>query len=138
MTDVVRMQLAGANPELHPIGTEPLPGTANYFLGNDPAKWHTGVPTYARVRYRGVYPGVDLVYYGNQRQLEYDFVVAPGADPKPIQLRFDGAKSLKLDGAGNLVIAAVNGEVAFQKPVIYQLAGAVRRPRGGAFPTARR
>ena len=83
MTDVVRMRLTGANSELNPVGTEPLQGTANYIVGNDPAKWHTSVPTYARVRYASVYPGVDLVYYGNQRQLEYDFVVAPGADPNP-------------------------------------------------------
>jgi hypothetical protein len=132
-TDVVRMQLAGANAELHPAGLEPLPGTANYILGNDPAKWQTGVSTYARVRYAGVYPGVDLVYYGNQRQLEYDFVVAPGADPKPIQLHFDGAKALRLDGAGNLVIAAANGEVAFEKPAVYQLAGGIRQPIEGRF-----
>lgn len=132
-TDVVRMQLAGATAGLHPAGMEPLPGTANYILGNDPAKWHTGVPTYARVRYAGVYPGVDLVYYGNQRQLEYDFVVAPGADPKPIQLRFDGAKALRLDGAGNLVIAAANGEVAFEKPAVYQMAGGIRQPIEGRF-----
>ncbi len=133
VTDVVRMRLAGANPELNPVGTEPLQGTANYILGNDPAKWHTSVPTYARVRYAGVYPGVDLIYYGNQRQLEYDFVVAPGADPKPIRLHFDGAKALKLDGAGSLVIAADNGEVAFHKPVVYQMAGAVRQSVEGHF-----
>jgi hypothetical protein len=65
-----------------------LPGTANYFIGNDPAKWRTSVPTYAKVKYAGIYPGIDLAYYGNQRQLEYDFIVAPGASPKPIRLQF--------------------------------------------------
>ena len=109
-----------------------IAGNRQLLLGNDPAKWHTSVPTYARVRYAGVYPGVDLIYYGNQRQLEYDFVVAPGADPKPIRLRFDGAKALKLDSAGSLVIAADNGEVAFHKPVVYQMAGAVTPVRRGA------
>jgi len=76
-TDVVRMELAGAHPGLRVSGTEQLSGTANYFIGNDPAKWHSNVPTYAKVKYSGVYPGVDLVYYGNQQQLEYDFVLAP-------------------------------------------------------------
>ncbi len=132
-TDVVQMQLAGARAGVEPSGVETLPGTANYFVGSDASQWHTGVPTYARVRYAGVYPGVDLVYYGNQRQLEYDFVVAAGASPKPIQLRFDGAKSLKVDGAGNLVIAAANGEVAFQKPVVYQMEAGRRRPVEGKF-----
>jgi hypothetical protein len=89
--DVLRMDLAGANRATHVIGSDTLPGTANYFIGNDPAKWHSGMPTYARVKYAGVYPGIDLVYYGNQRQLEYDFVVAPGANPKPIRLEFAGA-----------------------------------------------
>ena len=133
MSDLVRMRLAGANSELNPVGTEPLQGIANYIVGNDPAKWHTSVPTFARVRYASVYPGVDLVYYGNQRQLEYDFVVAPGADPKPIQLHFDGAKALKLDGAGNLIIVTDDGKVAFQKPMVYQMSGAVRQSVEGHF-----
>jgi len=69
------------------MGAEELPGKTNYFIGNDPKKWRTNVPTYAQVRYHDVYPGVDLVYYGNQGgQLEYDFVVAPGADPSAIAL----------------------------------------------------
>ncbi|MGD0009787.1 MAG: hypothetical protein ABSE93_14735 [Terriglobia bacterium] len=85
-SDVVRMQLAGANGKAEPRGEEQLPGTANYFIGNDPAQWHTSVPTYAKVRYTGIYPGIDLVYHGNQRQLEFDFTVAPGADPGVIAL----------------------------------------------------
>lgn len=133
LSDVVRMQLAGANPSVQPVGLDTLPGTANYILSNDASKWRTGVPTYARIRYEGVYPGVDLVYYGNQRRLEYDFVVAPGADSKLIRLRFEGAKNLNLDGAGNLVIVAANGELSFQKPVAYQLVGNIRRPIEGRF-----
>ena len=91
---VVRMRLAGAgNGVADPVGEEPLPGTANYFIGNDPANWHTSVPTYSKVRYSGVYPGVDLVYYGNRRQLEYDFVVAPGADTNLIRLQLPAPNS---------------------------------------------
>ena len=120
-TDVVRMELAGASSGLRVSGAEQLPGKANYFIGNDPAKWHSNVPTYAKVKYAAVYPGVDLVYYGNQRQLEYDFVVAPGADPKPVRLHFAGASKLKLNASGDLTIIAKNGEIAFHKPVIYQM-----------------
>ena len=78
---VVRMKLVGANPSPRVLGLEELPGKSNYFIGNDPSKWRTHVPHYAKVQYEDVYPGVDLVYYGNQRQLEYDLVVGPGADP---------------------------------------------------------
>ena len=78
---VVRMQLIGANSEPRVVGLDELPGKSNYFIGNDPKKWRTNVPRYAKVRYEEVYPGIDLVYYGKQRQLEYDLLVAPGADP---------------------------------------------------------
>jgi uncharacterized protein (TIGR03437 family) len=133
-TDVVRMRLAGASHgAAAPVGEEQLPGTANYFVGNDPSKWYASVPTYAKVRYRGVYPGVDLVYYGNQRQLEYDFVVAPDADPKPIRLRFSGAKGLRLGADGDLVVTAADGAMTFHKPVVYQLADGQRRAVNGSF-----
>jgi hypothetical protein len=118
--DVVRMYLVGAKSGPQVSGLDLLPGTANYFIGNDPAKWRKGLPTYSKVQYLSVYPGIDLVYYGNQRQLEYDFVVAPGADPKPIRLRFRGAKKLSLSKSGDLTVAAMNGEVEFHKPVVYQ------------------
>ncbi len=81
---VLRMKLVGANPDAKVTGSEELPGKVNYFIGNDPKKWRTDVPTFAKVSYENVYPGVDLIYYGNQGQLEYDFVLAPGADPKAI------------------------------------------------------
>src|SRR5438105_1887042 len=93
----LRMQLLAANPASQPVAREELPGKSNYFIGNDPAKWRTGIPTYAKVEYRDVYPGVDLVYYGNGRQLEHDFVVRPGADPHAISLGFPGARTLALD-----------------------------------------
>jgi len=131
--DVIQMQLAGANPQARTEGEERLPGTANYFLGDDPAKWHANIPTFARVRYREVYPGVDLVYYGNQRQLEYDFVVSPGASERPIRLQFAGASAVSLDAAGNLEIAAKNGSIEFHKPEVYQTVAGVRRPVAGSF-----
>ena len=132
-TDVVRMDLAGANRAMQVTGSDPLPGTANYFIGNDPAKWHSGVPTYAKIKYAGVYPGIDLIYYGNQRQLEYDFVVAPGANPKPIRLQFAGAKGLKLAADGDLTVLATNGQIVFHKPVVYQVSDALRQPVNGQF-----
>jgi len=133
MVDIVRMQLVGSNAAARTSGENPLPGTANYFLGNDSAKWNTAIPTFGKVRFAAVYPGIDLVYYGNQRQLEYDFVVAPGASPNPIQLHFEGAKNLHLDAQGNLVVAAGNGDIAFHKPVVYQSVDGRRRPIAGVF-----
>jgi len=132
-TDVVRMQLSGANRTAEPAGMDRLPGTSNYFLGSDPAKWHTAIPTYSKVRYSDVYPGVDLVYYGNQRQLEYDFVVAAGANPGAIRLHFAGASGLRLDSDGNLEIAAQNGSIAFRKPEVYQTVKGEHRQVNGRF-----
>jgi hypothetical protein len=115
-------------------GLEELPGKSNYFIGNDPKKWRTNVPNYAKVKYTSVYPGVDLVYYGNQRQLEYDFVVQPGADPKAIKLGFAGdvtgehATPLRIDGNGDLVVGTDGGEVIFHKPVVYQSETSLPQP----------
>ncbi len=131
--DVLRMQLAGANPQAAPMGLDQLPGTSNYLLGNDPSRWHTGVPSFAKVQYPQVYPGIDLVYYGNQQQLEYDFVVAPQANASCIHLHFAGAHSLKLDALSNLVIEAPNGQIAFHKPVAYQQIEGQRHPVEASF-----
>src|SRR5213593_2593929 len=117
---VLRMKLLGANPTPSVTGVEELPGRSNYFIGNDSKKWRANVPTYAKVEYRDVYPGVNLVYYGNQRQLEYDFVVSPGADPKAITLAFDGVDGAAIDGLGDLVLRADGGEVRLRKPFVYQ------------------
>jgi len=119
-TRVLRMKTAGATPAAMPAGVDRLPGRSHYFIGNDPAKWRTGIPTYARVEYREVYPGVSLVYHGHGRQLEYDFVVAPGADPKAIALVFDGAEGPTLDARGDLVLDGGRGEIRVHRPVIYQ------------------
>jgi len=119
---VLRMRLVGANAGAAVTGAEELPGKSNYFIGNDPKKWRTNVPSYAKVRYRDVYSGVDLVYYGNQGgQLEYDFVVAPGADPDQIKLSFAGADGMRVDAAsGDLVLKVGGEEMRFRKPVVYQ------------------
>jgi hypothetical protein len=103
-----------------------LPAKAHSFRGNDPKGWlHS--PLFSRVRYRGVYPGIDLVFYGRQRQLEYDFVLAPGADPDAIRLGLEGAERLEIDPAGDLVLALGDGEVRFRRPVSYQEVDGVRR-----------
>jgi hypothetical protein len=132
-SDVFEMRLAGASRNAKPMGEEQLPGTASYFIGNDPAKWHTGVPTYAKVRYADIYPGIDLVYYGNQRQLEYDFVAASGADPQTIQLKFAGARKLRLSADGDLMVTAANGTLAFRKPLVYQIVDGHRQTVAGDF-----
>lgn len=132
-TDVVRMKLEGGSQAASVYGEDRLPGTVNYFIGNNPTKWHNNVPTYRKVRYAGVYPGIDLIYYGNQRQLEYDFVVAPEADPGSIRLHFDGAKNLKVDAKGNLRIIAPNGTIVFHKPVLYQEKYGLHEPVEGRF-----
>ena len=131
--DVLRMDLTGASDKAEATGEEKLPGTANYFIGKDPAKWHTSVSTYARVRYTGIYPGIDLVYYGNQRQLEFDSVVAPSADPRRIRLRFSSSNHLHLSADGDLAVATASGTLVFQRPLAYQLVGGQRLPVAGAF-----
>jgi hypothetical protein len=113
-----RLQFVGANP-VQPVGTDELSGKANYFVGNDPSKWRTKVSTFGKVAYPGLYPGVDLVFRGNPNQLEYDFVVAPGADAQTIRLRFPAA-SLRIDGAGDLVLASAGTELTLRRPRLYQ------------------
>ncbi len=113
-TAVLRMKLVGANPSPRVSGLEELPGKSNYFLGNDPSKWRTNVLHYAKVQYEDVYPGVDLVYYGNQRQLEYDLIVNPGTDPGAIQLAFEGEDKLEIDAQGDLVLYSDGGQVRLQ------------------------
>ncbi|HEY7124507.1 MAG TPA: SBBP repeat-containing protein [Ktedonobacterales bacterium] len=122
---VVAMQFSGANAQPELSGEEVLPGTVNYLIGNDPSMWHTNIPIYAKVHYHNLYPGVDLVYYGNQAQLEYDFVVAPGADPRQIRLNFSGTTGLSLDAQGGLLLHLASGTVQQGIPHVYQeVAGA--------------
>ncbi len=123
---VVRMKLENASRSRHATGLEDQPGVSNYFIGNDPAKWRANVPHYARVQYEGVYPGIDLVWYGNQRQLEYDFVVAAGADPKQIQVAYEGVESVGVEAGGDLILRTALGDVRQQKPRVYQEVGRKR------------
>ncbi len=129
----LRLKLPGAQPRPHLSGEDQLAGKVNYFRGQDPAKWRTGIPTYARVKYHAIYPGVDLVFYGRQRQLEFDFVVAPGADPRQIRLAFEGADNLSLDATGNLVLQTGRGQVIAQAPQVYQVIAGQRRAVAGRY-----
>jgi len=126
-TNLVRMKLIGSKSAQDPIGKEQLPGKVNYFIGNDPAKWHTNLSTYKRISYRNVYPGIDLVYHGDQDQLEYDFVVAPGRNAKKIRLQFSGTERIEINQAGDLVLYISEGELTQRKPVAYQETNGVRR-----------
>ena len=130
---VVRMQLLGANGKAAVVGQDKFKGESNYLIGNDPKNWHTGVPTYGKVRYESVYPGIDLVYYGKQQKLEYDFVVAPGADPDKICLGFKGVERIEVAANGNLVLHFGTSSFEFLKPKIYQEIGDQVKPVDGAF-----
>jgi len=117
---VLRMKLVGANATAIEVsGKNELSSKSNYFIGNDPKKWCTNIRQYSRVRYEDLYPGVDLVYYGNQRQLEYGFVLQPGADPDAVRLRIEGASKLRLD-SGDLVLSSPAGDVRLRRPYTYQ------------------
>jgi hypothetical protein len=129
----VRMSLAGARPNPAIEGVDELPGRINYLVGRDAARWRTGVPTYSKVKYGAVYPGIDLILYGSQRQLEYDFVVAPGADPDRIRLRFRGVEALELGADGDLVVTTTAGKVVHRRPVIYQERDGVRELVDGGY-----
>jgi hypothetical protein len=131
-SSVLTMRLEGANPDAHVRGLDQLPGKINYFTGSDRSQWRADVPTYRKVQYQDIYPGIDLVYYGNQRQLEYDFVVAPGKEVGSISLAFDGMKDLRVDEEGDLVLEMPCGsEVRFHRPLLYQeLSGAIQPVSG--------
>jgi len=116
----IRLQLVGAAKNPNVVGENLQPGRVNYFLGNNPAKWHRNVPTYGQVRYKNVYPGIDLVYYGNQQQLEYDFSVAPHANPNQIEFEITGAAATRVVADGSLALRTATGNVSFQAPVVYQ------------------
>jgi hypothetical protein len=130
---VVHMQLLGSNASAKASVAQRLPGIVNYFIGNDPSKWRTHIPTYGEVQYQDVYPGIGLAYYGNQQQLEYDFQVAPGADPSQIRLEFAGAQTVAVDAGGDLVVQA-GGQILLQhKPVVYQNLAGQRRQVMASF-----
>jgi len=133
----VRMRFEGANPAAQISATDQLLKKSNYFIGSDRQKWHTEVPSYARVKYAGIYPGVDLVFYGNQRRLEYDFIVAPGADPKAIRLNLEGVRKLRINAHGDVVLSVAGGEVVLQRPVVYQMVNGERHEIAAAYGLAK-
>ena len=129
----IEFQLLGSAPNPQVVGENQQPGIVNYFIGNDPSRWHRNVPTYGRIRYKNVYPGIDLIYYGNHQQLEYDFAVAPKVDPRQIKFAIAGARDIHLASDGSLVLVTNNGALHFQAPVIYQERNGIRVPIQGSF-----
>jgi hypothetical protein len=131
---VVQLTPLAMRPKVELTSLEPLEGKVNYFIGNDPKKWRTNIPTYRAVLYREAYPGIDLKFYGNDRQLEYDVIVKPGADPRQVKFRYQGIRSLKVTPAGDLAITLTDGgELRHQKPLVYQEIEGQRRARQGTF-----
>lgn len=130
---VLRMQLVGGNSAAQAIGLNQQAGKSNYLIGSDTSQWHTNIANYGKVQFQNVYAGVDLIYYGNQRQLEYDFVLAPGADPQAIRLAFQGAAGMALDAHGNLVLHTAGDDVIEHAPVLYQETNGVRQAVSGHY-----
>ena len=117
---ILRVQLVGASDDTTLRGEDRRAGVVNHFTGSDPARWRTRVPTFAKVRYASAYPGIDLVYYGQKRALEYDFLVAPGADPSAIALRFRGAESTRIEEDGSLTVGVGGRDLRWKAPHAYQ------------------
>jgi hypothetical protein len=126
------MKLAGANPNARVSGADTLPGKVNYFIGRDPKKWTSGASTYGKVSYEQVYRGIDLIYYGRERRLEYDFVIAPGADPGQIALEFAGAHP-RLTPNGGLALTMDRAPLSFSKPTVYQIIEGKRQTIAGGY-----
>lgn len=116
----LRMQMVGANHSSEAIGIHQLKSRSNYFNGNDPGSWLTNIPHYSRIGYKGVYHGIDLVYYIRNNEVEFDFIVKPGVQPDVIHLRFAGADKTTLNRDGDLVVRAGNHELIYRKPVAWQ------------------
>jgi hypothetical protein len=123
----LRLRWVSPNPSPVISNEQQLPGRVNYLRGNDSSRWLTDIPTYGRIRLASIYKDIDLLLYGNQRRLEYDFVVAPGGDPKQIALAFEGASELKLDSNGDLILSVNGGELRQHKPIVYQVIGGKKK-----------
>jgi uncharacterized repeat protein (TIGR01451 family) len=130
---VLRIKFNGANPGAVAEGVTALPGTANYFIGNDPSRWYTDIPTFSKVRYCDLHPGIDIVYYGTQGKLEYDLIVTPGTDPGMITLEFEGDGRLDRNEAGDLEFQTSQGSITFPQPHIYQEIDKVCRRIDGRY-----
>lgn len=127
-TASLRMKLTGSNSEPVIEGIDPLPGRSNYITGNDSGKWQRNVAQFAGVKYANIYPGVDLIYHGDQGEMEYDFVLSPGADPKTVNLSFEGAQRMRIASDGDLVLKTEQGEIRQRRPVAYQEVDGERKP----------
>jgi hypothetical protein len=132
-TAAIHMRLVGGNAQPQIAASSQLPGHSNYFIGNDRSQWHADVAQYERVAYRDVYPGVNMAFYGVQKQLEFDLIVAPGASPAPIRLGVSGARRVATDNSGNLVLASSVGDVLLHKPVAYQQKDGARQAVDARF-----
>src|SRR5579872_4692278 len=128
----IRTRLIGASRDTRIEPEQKLPGSANYFLGNA-TEWRHDVRGYARVRYHEIYPGIDLIFHGEQGRLEYDFVVAPNVDPQCIQLELDGQRDLKIDAGGDLVVSTKVGDIRWKRPDLFQEIDGKRIPVTGRF-----
>ena len=133
---VIRLKMLGANSSAKVFGEEKLPGTSNYFHGSDQTKWRSGIPNFKKIRYEKAYPGIDVVYYGNQQRLEYDFVVQPGADASQIALQFSGADKLRVNSSGDLVLSTKLGEVLQHAPIVYQVINGTKKQIKGSYKIA--
>jgi hypothetical protein len=132
-TGVLRMGMVNANPQPNITGMEPMESASNYFIGNDPNQWHSGVRHYGKVKFEEVYPGVDLVYYGNQQQLEYDIVLQPGADHEQIAFDLRGADKIEIDTQGDLVLQIGGSEIRQHRPIVYQETNGGRETIAGNY-----
>jgi len=135
---LVRMKLVGAASTSASRPENPLPSVSHYYIGDDPKQWHPNVPNYERVKFEQVYPGIDLVYYGNQQRLEYDFVLRPGAEPNQIRLAYSGADSMRLDSDGDLILSVQGRELRQRRPVVYQEIGGSRVEVAGGYELTKR
>jgi hypothetical protein len=132
-TAAIQLHLVGGNPQSQIVADSKLPGRSNYFIGSDRSQWHANVDQYARISYRDAYPGVNMAFHGEQKQLEFDFIVAPGAIPAAIRLGVTGAHHIATDDAGNLILASAAGDVLLHKPVAYQQKDGVHQPVDARF-----
>jgi len=118
---MIKASFVGANPNPAVVGEDILEYKCNYFLGNNPARWKTDVPNYNTIVYQDIYSGIDLRYYGNGKQLEYDFIVSPGADLSCIRIRYEGVEAVSVNEAGELVVRTMWGQVTESRPIVHQL-----------------
>jgi hypothetical protein len=134
--EAVRLKFVGANPAANIIGLDPLPGKSNYFIGSNSHNWQTEVSHYRRVRYESIYPGIDLIFYGNRQQLEFDFVVFPGADPNVIQIAVEGTEHPVMDSLDTVMLRSGSGEIRLRQPIAYQIEDGLKRKVYGHYEIA--